>query len=121
MVWGITVYFISSLVISVSAFFNAGWLAGLSAFLTSFFAFIAGSRLKSLVFWEDWRAGRSQDMAIAGVLGSVCLIAVAYWLSSNFSITLFEQHLNGTIWGCVGFVVCFICTDKKMAGVKSAP
>lgn len=121
MVWGITVYFIASVIISVSAFFNAGWFAGVSTFLTSLFAFVIGSRLKALVYWEDWRAGRSQDMAIAGVLVSVVLIALAYWFATKFSVTVGGHYLSGTMWGCIGVVVCFLCTDKKMAGMKATP
>jgi hypothetical protein len=116
MVLGITAYFILSMIISISAIFNGGWSAGVSAFLTSVFAFIAGSRLKSLVFWEDWKGANAQNMAIAGVVVSVILIGVAYWLSNYFSVQLFGVFLSGTIWGAIGLVVCFLCTDKKMAG-----
>lgn len=121
MVFGITIYFILTVIISVSAFLNGGWSAGLSASLTSVFAFIAGSRLKSLVYWEDWKGGKSQDMAIAGVVVSVVLIAAAFWLSNYFSVQLFGLYLSGTIWGLLGLIVCFICTDKKMAGVAPVP
>src|SRR5690348_12330631 len=111
MVWPLVVYFLLSLIISVSAAFRAGLGPAVCAILTSILALIAGGGLRASVFWGD----RTQK--IGGPVIAALLAALAYWLSSGFSVGLFGYLLTGTEWGIIGFFLCFLFVTRRLAGM----
>jgi hypothetical protein len=109
MFWPIYVYLIASLAIAGSAAFNVGWWPGLYTIATSFLFLVAGGGLKASLWWGD------KAQKIGGSVVAVLLAALAQWLSSGFSVQLFGHPLSGGLWGWVGFTVCFIFANKKLA------
>jgi hypothetical protein len=116
MFWPIHIYIVLSVVIAGSAAFNERWAAALYAIATSSLFLIAGVRLKQILFYQDWGkgAGRTRDIAIAGIIASIAAVLLAKWLSTGFSAQLFGYSLSGGLWGWIGFATCFLFADKKL-------
>jgi hypothetical protein len=112
----ISVYFLVSIVLAVSALSHAGWTAGLSTIATSLLSLIAGVRLRQIISHEtDWSdlKGRRFDMAIGGIVTSVAVIILAQWLGTKFSLHLFDYTLDGWQWGWIGFAIAFVYLPKR--------
>ena len=78
---------------------------------------LAGCRLKALLWYTDWRTlkkGAEKQLAISGIVISVLLLALAYWLSGGFSVHIVGYSLTGTLWGCLGFPICFVFAEKNL-------
>src|SRR5438094_756494 len=106
-VWITYIYWITSLVISVTAF-TAGWRAALSAAGTSLLSIIAGAGLRGSFYG-------TKPQKVAGFVLAAILISIAYWLGQEFSAHLFGFDLTGAEWGLLGFVICLLFTPKWMA------
>ena len=110
MFYFIQAYLVLSIGIAITGGLHAGWIAGLSAIGTSAFSLIAGGGLKSVFRWGD------KDQKIYCPLIAAVLMGLVYWMSGNFSVQFFGHSLTGITWGCIGFAICFVCTDEKLAG-----
>jgi hypothetical protein len=109
MFWPIYMYLIASLAIAGSAAYHVGWSTGLLAIAASSLFLVAGGGLKASLWWGD------KAQKIGGSVVAVLLAALAQWLSSGFSVQLFGQSLSGGLWGWIGFAVCFVFANKKLA------
>lgn len=109
MFWPIYMYLIASLAIAGSAAYHVGWSTGLLAIAASSLFLVAGGGLKASFWWGD------KAQKIGGSVVAVLLAALAQWLSSGFSVQLFGQPLSGGLWGWIGFAVCFVFANKKLA------
>jgi hypothetical protein len=109
MFWPIYIYLIMSVTIAGSATYHVGWSAGLRAIAVSFLFLVAGGGLKASLWWGD------KAQKIGGCVVAVLLAALAQWLSSGFSVQLFGHPLSGRLWGWIGFAVCFVFANKKLA------
>jgi hypothetical protein len=115
MFWPIFVYLIMSLAIAGSAAFKARWSVGLYTIGTSALFLVAGGGLKASLWWGD----RTQKFG--GLFVALVLAAVAQWLSSGFSVRLFGYSLSGGLWGWIGFAICFLFADRRLAGIGNQP
>jgi hypothetical protein len=109
MFWPIYMYLIASLAIAGSAAYHVGWSTGLLTIAASSLFLVAGGGLKASLWWGD------KAQKIGGSVVAVLLAALAQWLSSGFSVQLFGQPLSGELWGWIGFAVCFVFANKKLA------
>jgi hypothetical protein len=109
MFWPVYIYIVISIVIAVSAWSNSGFAVGLSAIGTSALSLIAGGGLKAALWWGD------KSQKIAGIIIAAVVMALAYWISHRFSAQLFSYSVTGELWGFIGFVTCFVFTNKKLA------
>jgi hypothetical protein len=105
----IFIYIIGSLLVAISAGMSAGWKVAAWALATSTFAFVAGSGLKAALWWGD------KSQKIAGTFIAATLMATAQWTSTGFSVQLSGNGLSGASWAWIGFVVCFVFTNRQMA------
>lgn len=109
MFWPIYIYLILSTALAGSAVLNASWSAGLYAITASFLFLVAGGGLKASLLWGD------KAQKIGGSVVALLLVALAQWLSNGFSVQVFGYHLSGGLWGWIGFAVCFLFANKKLA------
>jgi hypothetical protein len=109
MFWPIFVYLLMSIAIAATAVSNAGWSAGLSAVATISLFLVAGGGLKASLWWGD------KSQKIAGPIVAVLLVALAHWLSGGFAVHLFGYFRSGGLWGWIGFAICFVFANKKLA------
>ena len=109
MAWPILIYVWFTFFIAISAVYNAGWAAGFYAFATSLIFIVVGASVKASVWWGD----RAQK--IGSPIVALLPLALAQWLSSGFSAQMFGYHLTGSLWGWIGFAICFVFTNKRLA------
>jgi hypothetical protein len=88
---------------------NARWSTALYALLTSFLFLVARGGLKASLWWGD----RAQK--IGGSIVAAVLAILAQWLSTGFSVKLFDHFLSGAQWGWIGFAICFVFAGKTLA------
>ena len=110
MAWIVYIYVVASVVIAVTAFNAAGWQAGLSAFGTTALASWAGIGLKGSFF-----PGTRKKHKLQGIIFAIIFLTFAHWIGKGFSVHLIGWDFTGTEWGCIGFVICFLCTTKRFA------
>jgi hypothetical protein len=108
MAWVIYVYWVISLTLVVSAFVNAGWGPALSTAGTSLLSFFAGAGLRGSLYG-------TKGQKLAGLGMAVVFMGIAHWVGHGFSAHVFGYDFDGTQWGWLGFVVCFLCTTKRFA------
>jgi hypothetical protein len=111
--WPIFIYFVMSIAIAGSAAFNASWHAGVYTITASFLFLVAGGGLRASLWWGD------KAQRIGGTIVAVLLVVLAQWLSRGFSVQLFGHYLSGQLWGWIGFGVCFLFVNKKLAIKKT--
>jgi hypothetical protein len=109
MFWPIYVYVVMSLMIALSAWSNSGFSVGLSAIGTSTLSLIAGGGLKAALWWGD------KAQKIAAPIIAAIVMALVYWISHGFEVQLFGYVIAGALWGFIGFIICFVFTNKKLA------
>jgi hypothetical protein len=84
-------------------------VGGIYTITASFLFLVAGGGLKASLWW----GGKAQK--IGGSIAALLLVALAQWLSSGFSVQFFGHHFSGGLWGWIGFAVCFVFANKKLA------
>jgi len=109
MFWPISIYLLLSLAIALTGWLDAGFTVGLSAIGTSVLSISAGGGLKASLLWGD------KAQKIGGPLIAAIVMALALWISRGFSVQLSGYILSGTMWGWIGFVICFVFASKKLA------
>jgi hypothetical protein len=106
--WLIYLYVFMSLLVAGSAAIRDGLGPGLYALLTSALVLIAAGSLKANLFWGGMR------QKIGGTVVAISLTALAFALSSGFSIHLLDHNLSGAAWGAIGFAICFLFADRQL-------
>lgn len=115
MFWPIYVYLIASVAIAVSAAAKVGWASSLCAVVVCFLCLIAGGGLKASLWWGD------KAQKIGGSFVAALVMALAQWLAGGFSVWLFGRHLDGNLWGWIGFGIGLVFTNRKLAAPRRAP
>lgn len=88
---------------------DVGWTVVLSIFGSSVLSVIAGSGLRGSLY-------SGVGSIIGGLVMACIFMGIAQWLGAKFSVGLFGNQLTGHVWSIIGFVVSFLCTQKKFAG-----
>jgi hypothetical protein len=115
MLWPIYAYLIVSVAVAVSAAAKAGWAPGLYAVVVSFLCLVAGGGLKASLWWGD------KAQKIGGAVVAALVVALAQWLAGGFSVLLIGHHLDGSLWGWIGFGIGLVFTNRKLAASRTAP
>jgi hypothetical protein len=106
--WIIVGYFFLTIGVAISAFFHAG-TAGLYVFIASFLFLVAGGGIKSMVLYGD------RNQKIAGPIVGLLVGALAYWLSTGFSVQLFGIYMSAAVWGAIGFLIAIVFAPRRLA------
>jgi hypothetical protein len=104
--WIIFIYVMASLVLSISAGAGAGIIVGVAFAAGSVLAVAVGGGLRASLLGPT-------KQKIWGSLIAALILALALWVGTRFSATLFGVYVSGPAWVVIGAVVCFLFVDKK--------
>lgn len=104
-------YLLISIIASIHAFINVGWMVGSGIFFASTLGWWAGSGLKGSLLVGD------KSQKIGGLISATILLILAHFTASYtaFSVGLGSVEIGGGAWYIIGFVIGFLATTKKDA------
>jgi hypothetical protein len=105
--WLIYLYVMASIVLSISAWVRAGFMVGAALAAGSVLAVAVGAGLRASLL------GPTKQKVWGSVIAAL-LFALALWVGTHFSATVFGVYVSGPLWVVIGVVVCFLFVNKKM-------
>lgn len=109
MFWPIFVYLIISVVVAVNLFLRNEIAPALCLVATAFLVLAAAGGLKHGLLWAPDRRQRISAPIIAAAL-----FCVAYWLSTGYSLQIYQYEFAGPLWAALGAVLGLIFLDRRM-------